>query len=435
MQYGVQRTITIKADIPAYGGLAIGRLEGKVVLIRGAIPGETVEAAVEIEKKDFCKATVTKILEPSPDRLEPPCVYFGRCGGCQLQYISHARQVRLKEEVLKSSLKRMAGLEVELSEPMTGPDLHYRRRARFKLSRGAVGFYKDKSHEVVDIESCPLMANDLDRLYKAARQILKGIEATELHISCGGSDAVAVVTASRAVRVNWDTVANAFLSAGFSGVSVELGGGRPRTYSRGYITLDLNGLSYTVSAAGFFQANWGLNRAAVRLVTGTLGGKSVDTQVSTSGDDPGAAVRPLEGLRVVDLYSGAGNFALPLARAGAVVTAVEEHPRAVEDGVRNLRLNGISGCGFVRANADNADIPGPVDILVVDPPRAGISDGAMGGLLSLDPARLVYMSCDPATFSRDIKRLGAKYNVESVRLVDFFPQTYHIESLAFLRLR
>jgi 23S rRNA (uracil1939-C5)-methyltransferase len=147
------------------------------------------------------------------------------------------------------------------------------------------------------------------------------------------------------------------------------------------------------------------------------------------------ALQPLEGKIVLDLYAGAGNFSLPLAMHAASVTAVEENPGAVEDGKRNLKLNGIKNCRFIRSNVDSLRISEPVDILVVDPPRQGIGDFAIGRIFDIAPERVAYISCDPASFSRDIKKLIERYEVESVCMIDFFPQTYHIESMAFLRLR
>ena len=144
--------ITIEALYPAYGGLSVGRLEGRVVLIRGAIPGETVEARIDVRKKDYLEATAVRVVFPSPDRFAPESPYFGRCGGCQLQHISYAGQVRLKEEVLRSTLQRIAGIEVVPSPSLTGVPWGYRRRGQFKVSVGKLGFYRERSREVVDVE-------------------------------------------------------------------------------------------------------------------------------------------------------------------------------------------------------------------------------------------------------------------------------------------
>ncbi|HLB25656.1 MAG TPA: class I SAM-dependent RNA methyltransferase [Nitrospirota bacterium] len=408
------KTITIKAETPIHGGLAIGRFDGRVVMIKGAIPGETVEARVDTEKKDYWTATAVRVIEPSPDRVEPRSVYFGECGGCQLQHVSYARQVRMKEEILKNTLLRIGGIEASLSPPLTGSPWNYRRRGRFKASRGKMGFFREKSREVVDVEHCSLMTDAVNAHYAKARELLRDADVRELQVSCGDDGCTALVMPYPGGMADRDDMAGALLDAGFSGVLAETKA-EPLRYGKGYITLDLLGLTFTVSPTSFFQSNWELNNALVRLVIETL--------------------KPLAGRRVVDLYSGAGNFALPAAREGALVTAVEENPSAVADGRRNVEINGLAGCDFVLSGADSFEMTGPVDVLIADPPRTGLAPGALDKMLALGPGRIVYVSCDPATLSRDLKKLTAGYEIESVRLVDFFPQTYHVESLTFLRLK
>jgi 23S rRNA (uracil1939-C5)-methyltransferase len=373
-----------------------------------------VEVRIDEDRKDYSTATVTKVLEPSPDRVSPPCVYFGRCGGCHLQFISYPHQIKLKEEVLKGSLRRIAKLDVQLSDPLSGEPWLYRHRAQFKVAGEKVGFFREKSRDVVDIESCPLMAHGINEGLKKTRGILAGMDIKELHLACNDGT-VALVKTRGASKAGWNSIADAFLRSGFSGLVVELENKRLFNYGQGSLAFDLLGLEYTVSPASFFQGHWSLNQTVVRFLCDAL--------------------QPLEGKIVLDLYAGAGNFSLPLAMHAASVTAVEENPGAVEDGKRNLKLNGIKNCRFIRSNVDSLRISEPVDILVVDPPRQGIGDFAIGRIFDIAPERVAYISCDPASFSRDIKKLIERYEVESVCMIDFFPQTYHIESMAFLRLR
>lgn len=406
-----RNTITIHTTTPAYGGTAIGRLDGKVVMVKGAIPGETVEASVDEDRKDYATATATRILEPSPERVSAPCGYYGVCGGCQFQHISYAGQVRIKEAVLSDCLRRMAKLNVELSPPLTGEPFGYRLRGQFKLSPGKAGFYREKSRDVVDILSCPIMAPEVNGRFSEARRILAVADARETHITCGDG-ATALIRPGRESSDDWASVAGRFMDAGFAAVAVETDRDAPTAYGRGYTLLDLDGIAYRISPMSFFQSNWRLNLELVRLVTGGLG--------------------PVSGMKIIDLYSGAGNFSLPLARAGAEVTAVEENPHAVRDGNESADANGIKGCAFVRAAVDGYGIPAGTDALVIDPPRPGITNIAMDRILAASPERIVYVSCNPSTFARDLRKLGAHYTVESVRLVDFFPQTSHIEAVAFL---
>jgi len=421
--------VILKAGAPAYGGLTIGRitqeptaetggLKAKVVLIRGAIPGEMVEVSIDDEKKDYYLASVKKVIEPSPDRIEP-----GPCPGCQLHYISYDRQVVIKEEVLSDALRRIGGINIELSEPLTlkGNTWGYRFRGQFKVSDGKIGFYKEKTREIIDLDYSPLMIDEINEVLKKVHgavhsQPEKFQSVTEIHISYGDGAFAFVRTNPKAKkeRLFWDELAALLLSLGFKGTVIEADGRRLLKYGRGFLSLPLDDMTYTVSPMGFFQSNWKLNQVLVRFIKDHL--------------------QPLGGKKVLDLFSGAGNFTLPLALDAGEVVAVEENPFAIEDGKRNLQLNKIDNLQFLRSAAEAFNIKyyGP-DIVILDPPRAGVSDRLIGNLLKAAPQKIVYVSCNPSTLARDLKRLTDKYEVESVRLVDLFPQTYHIEALAFLK--
>lgn len=413
------KVITLKAELPAYGGLSIAKWRGKVVFIKNTIPGEVVEAKLEEERKDYYKASTTKILEPSPDRIKPKCKFFGPCGGCQFQHISYQRQIKLKEEILKDSLKRIGKIGIELSKPFTyGNPWNYRHRGQFKVSQGKIGFYREKTREVIDIDNCPLMIEEINGYLLKAKGILKNSEylhaVGEVHISYG-DEAVALIKTRGKQPLKLDGLAPEFLHSGFSGVFIDSGEKRLLKYGNQYITLDLEGLKYTISPMSFFQSHWRLNHAVVGFVKDRL--------------------QPLKGKRVLDLYSGAGNFSLPVAVDADEVVAVEENHFAIEDGKRNLQINGIKNCRFIRSSIEGLNIKYPTDILILDPPRLGLTNAAMDKIFAMMPERIVYISCNPATFARDMRKLLIAYELESIRMIDFFPQTYHIESLAFLKMK
>ncbi|HEX8948463.1 MAG TPA: 23S rRNA (uracil(1939)-C(5))-methyltransferase RlmD [Dissulfurispiraceae bacterium] len=416
--------ITLKAESPAYGGLSIGRWGGKVVMIKGALPGEMVEAVIEEEKKDFLVASAVKILSPSPDRIEPACALFGACGGCQFHYIAYPRQVALKEEVLRDSLKRIAKIELDLAPSLLHNDpWHYRYRGQFKADAGKVGFYREKTREVIDIESSPLMIPEVNEGLARARSIIKdrgGVhplfdDIRDIHISYGERTVALLKSSRQRPGEEHEEQASLFMRNGFAGVSIESKDKKVLQHGTPFITLALAGLRYTVSALSFFQSHWRLNMTVVKFLKEEL--------------------QPLRGMRVLDLYAGAGNFSLPLAVDAAEVIAVEENPYAIKDGKRNAQMNGISNCRFVRASAESFSVKNKAHVLILDPPRLGLANRTMEKVLALSPGRIAYISCNPSTLARDLRKLLAKYELESVRMIDFFPQTYHIESLALLRLR
>lgn len=405
------RSIRVNIDRPAYGGLSIGRHEGKVVLIKGAaLPGETAEVTIESEKKDYVTARVRKVIEVSPDRIVPACKYYGICGGCHLQHISYEKQVLMKEEILQDCLRRIAKTDIELSGSLiSDKPWNYRVRGQFKVSSEDMGFYRENSREVVDIDNCPLMTDKINTMFASVRDRMTGPPIREVHITGGDGFTALLKLSSSASPV--DKLAAAFQDIGFKGVCIEKSDKSVSRYGADHVTLSLGEFKYTASAMTFLQSHWKLNAQVVELMKRHLG--------------------PLKGRKVLDMFSGAGNFSLSLA-LDAEVTAVEENPYAVEDGLRNLKINHIQNCRFINSSAEDFQVKEKYDIMVLDPPRAGLTSRIMSNVLSARPERIVYISCNPATFSRDMKKLLREYACESVQMIDFFPQTYHIEAIAFL---
>lgn len=243
--------IKLAVSLPAYGGVAIGKWEGKTVLIRNSIPGETVEAVFEEEKKDYYAASAVRILEPSPHRIKPHCKFFGLCGGCHSQYIEYRYQVQLKELGLLDCLKRIAKLEMSLSTSLIHENpWNYRHRGQFKVSYGRTGFYREKTREVIDIDSCPLMIDEINEFLTRTRNILKyekfSGEIKEIHITCGDG-AIALVKAKDRRSAAWNDFASALIGCGFSGVFMDFGNSRPLKTGKEFITLKLASQKYTLS--------------------------------------------------------------------------------------------------------------------------------------------------------------------------------------------
>jgi 23S rRNA (uracil1939-C5)-methyltransferase len=405
---------TVRAETPVYGGYVIART-GKVTFVTGAVPGELVEVTVEENKKDYSLATVRSVLEPSPFRREAPCRIFGRCGGCQIQFIGYEKQVSIKEEILLDAMRRIGGIEILLMPSLTGVEFGYRHRGQFKVSpAGEIGFFRQGTREVIPVDECPLMIDQINAVLGNLKELdLRGLK--EVHLSAGDS-----VTALLKGTVS-EELCQEILRRGIAGVAFEKGD----SLGKDYITLDLNGLAYSVTPWSFFQANWALNRKVVETVVGRLG--------------------PLEGKRVLDLYAGAGNFSLPLSGEGAEVVAVEENQFAVEDGRRNATLNGIRTCSFIHSTAEGIFAPknmqkfsrllgeGRYDLVVLDPPRPGLTSGCLKKIIEIGSKEILYVSCNPATLARDIGKMSGQYGLESLSLIDFFPNTYHIEAVAILK--
>jgi 23S rRNA (uracil1939-C5)-methyltransferase len=399
--------MTFEAKVPLYGGYTLSRAEG-VVFLRGTIPGEVVEAKVVQKRKDYSVAVVTNVLEPSPDRVQPQCSIYGICGGCHYQHISYQRQLRIKEEVLIDCLRRIGKIEVSLDAPIYDRPFHYRKRVQLKVSKdGRVGFYRPLSHEVVEFKECLLLEPELNHTIKRLKEVGIPEGVREIHLGAGDI----VVASVKGEDFKREDIITRFREAGIGGLSIS---GRV-LYGERRTCLYLNDYLYFVSPGTFFQSNWSLNRALTSIITKFV-----------------LSIKPS---RMIDFYAGAGNFSIPVAGSVKEVFAVEENPLSCEDGVFNCEMNSIENVRFYNKKTEDFREAKKTDLLIVDPPRVGISKRTLEKIKNLTPSWIVYLSCNPSTFARDLSRLQEFYQIESVRLVDMFCQTYHIEAVGILKRR
>ncbi len=403
----------VTGAIAAGGGCVAHAEDGRVVFVRHALPGERVVAEVTSETRSFLRADAVEVLAPSPDRVDPPCPLAGpgRCGGCDWQHASLPAQRRLKQSLVAEQLRRLAAVEHEvLVEEVPGArdGLGWRTRVRFAVDRaGHPGLHRHRSHEIEPVVHCPL-ATDAVNGVGVGGSLWRGAHHVEVTAPTGGgSPLVSVETGRRSLaespRVEAGLVVNGKTRRRPDRVHVRVGEHR-----------------FGVSAGVFWQVHPG---AAAVLTESVLSG-----------------IDPREGERVADLYAGAGLFTVPLAeRVGprGSVVAVERSGRACADAVHNAE--GLYQVTIVRAEvdpdlvADGLDAP---DLVVLDPSREGAGRAVMGALVSLrpNPRAIAYVSCDPASFARDLRVvLDAGWTMDSLRAFDLFPMTEHVELVAILR--
>jgi len=411
----------------AYGPHAVARLDGKVLFVRGAAPDELVEVRIRESRDRFAFADVVAVLRPSPARRPTPCPYLPRCGGCPWQHLDYAAQLAAKSAVVREQLRRIARLEAApIDAVLPSPrQLGYRRRIKLRVDGGAVGLLAAASHSVVPIDHCLLAEPSVNAAIPAAAALVSALTSQlrriELNAIAAQSARVVVAAEVEGPFAEADAARIETWLAEFPNVSGMALRGRGWRRSWGAIRTKLegeDGPELTVRAPGFTQVNPLGNRALVATVV--------------------TAVDPRPGLRVLDLYAGAGNFSLPLRRRGAVVTSVEEDREAAADARSSAAGESGPSMRVIAERAERvvarlADGAEQFDAVVLDPPRAGAA-GCMPALLRLRPQRIVYVSCDPATLARDLRALSPAYRVERVQPIDLFPHTYHIETVVSLRL-
>jgi 23S rRNA (uracil1939-C5)-methyltransferase len=413
-------TIELRIDRLAAGGDGVARdAEGRVVFVPLSTPGDLLRVSITEARKRFARAEIREILEPGPDRTKPSCRHFGRCGGCSWQHVEYRQQLAAKAAIVEDALERIGGFE--LSEPIAvtpSPSPYgYRSRARLVQQGVRLGYRERHSHDVCVVDECPVLVPDLEaevlrqrpeapkhnrprRRGHAADQPPGRSSEWELAIGTAGRPRAMRVTERATQRVNKSVNEGVNESAGAGFVELEVAGERLR-----------------VSHGVFAQSN--------SLLVETLH----DAVLRQSGDASKA-------VSAVELYAGAGLFSLGLAARFDMLFAVEAHPAAVEDLRFNLERAGRSNVvvreGPVEQILPKLDVNRP-DLLVLDPPRAGVSSQGLGSIAALAPERIVYLSCDPATLARDLAQLrGESYRLAHLEAFDLFPQTPHVEVLATL---
>jgi 23S rRNA (uracil1939-C5)-methyltransferase len=382
--------VTIERILP--GGAGLAHADGQTLLVALAAPGDRVRARVERMQGRVSFASIAEIVEPSPARVEPPCPYFGRCGGCDFQQLSYEAQLAAKVEIIRDCLRRIARLDFTGEIPITRSPSAWNYRARAQWQRDPVrrrlGYFERASHRVCDVAACPVLVPELETTLEALRgQMKEDLLPEEL-------------TEFQAV-------------AGDEGAS--LAPPAPQLPTREVSRL-IGGHRYRFSAAGFFQINHALLDPLVAFAIGDA-----------------------RGCTAVDLYCGAGLFTLPLAQRFTRVLGVEANSAAINFARRNLTDAGLCNATFEVSRVgdwlkETSAGLAPVDFLLLDPPRAGAEDGAIDGILALRPRRIAYVSCDPATLARDLKALIASgYTPDTLAAFDMFPQTHHVETVVHLK--
>jgi 23S rRNA (uracil1939-C5)-methyltransferase len=376
------------------GGVAIGHApDGRVVFVEYGIPGERVLAEIKAEEPSYIEATAITVLEASPQRVEPRCEYFGRCGGCQLQHIAYGEQLRLKTEVVREQLRRIGRFEDAPVLEMIGMTTPwaYRNHMRFTVRRdGEVGFMEHGTHRFLRIDHCEIALPEANRVLRNAQG--RTMQTKQLTVRAGENTGEVLVQP----RLRWRP-----------GRRGNVRSGQPFYHEL------LRGARYQVSSPAFFQVN---SRQAERLIELVV-----------------ARARAVEPRLVVDAFSGVGTFAVALAQVVPDVVTIEESAAAGDDAEVNLapypNVRRVAGS----VEEQLPDLQPPPDVVVLDPPRVGLQASIVEALVGSAVRRVVYVSCEPATLARDLRRfVDGGFALSEVQPIDMFPHTQHIECITTL---
>jgi 23S rRNA (uracil1939-C5)-methyltransferase len=368
-----------------YGGAGLARTDRGVVFVPRTAPGDVVEAELIEQKSDYAVARLTSLVEPSPDRQTPSCPNYATAGCCHWQHIRYARQLEIKESILRETLQRTAHLSWNSPIPVvSGPDTHYRMRASFHVFKHRLGFIEERSHTVVPITECSALSPELNAFIPQGNEIL-------------GKPAMSGVREVHAI-------AGPPVLAAFGRECIGTGPAR----------VQVNDWIFDLHPLAFFQTN--------RFLLG-------DFLQQVLAQATGAR-------RVLDLFCGSAFFSLPLAKQNTEVLGVEASRTAVKQARLNAKLNGVSNIKIFEGPAEEAVRSSPdlrPDLIVMNPPRTGAGRDVARLVAGLGADRIIYVSCNPSTFAREVPMLTEKgYTLRAITMVDQFPNTYHIEMVAVL---
>jgi 23S rRNA (uracil1939-C5)-methyltransferase len=429
----LNENMRLKIEKMIYGGEGLARIpsdggRSKAVFVPFVIPGEEAEVNLREEKRGFARAELVKVVTPSPERVEPGCEYFFQCGGCQYQHIDYKHQPKYKEQILRETLARTAKFEwKEEIAVHSAQEWGYRNRTRLHVRQGtsgfAAGYFRANTHQLLPVKHCPISSPQLNRAIAclwelgAASAVPASVKEIEffadgddhrllLELYCIEPDATQLETFWTAWR---EKVPDAVGIAAFNLPTAQAPAPK-QVWNSGELALgyQVAGSSYRVTAGSFFQVNRFLVAKMVEVAT-----------------------RDLSGAAALDLYAGAGLFTLPFAAVFESVTAVEIAPYSFAD----LQHNAPKNVECIRKTTEEflSGKPRNLDAVIVDPPRAGLGEKAAADLAKWRAKNIVYVSCDPATLARDLKvLLLGGYRIDTIDLLDLFPQTFHLETVVKL---
>lgn len=451
--------VEIKIEALGAEGEGIGRIAGMAVFVEGGIPGDLLEILIVKTKKTYCYGKLIKIIAPSPDRVEPVCPVFRRCGGCVLQHMEYPKQLEYKQNKVSSALQRIGGLSgipVERTIGMETP-FFYRNKAQFPISRTdgrvTVGFYAKRSHMLIPVKKCYIQSDICESILGTVEDFANefSLEPYDENTHTGLLRHVLIRTGCRSTSaddsppetmvclvINGDGLPHEDeltkrLSSNERVKSIVVNSNTDRTnvitgkgadsnqvlYGGEYITARIGNLSFRISPLSFFQVN--------PIQTKVLYDKIAELAKITKDET------------VFDLYCGVGAISLYVSGFAKMVYGIESVPEAVSDAVLNASLNNITNAEFLHGQAEDLINELIVqrgikpDIVITDPPRKGCTQELLHAFIEYGIGRIIYVSCDPATLSRDLKILtDAGYRIEAVQPVDCFPQTNHVETVVLL---
>lgn len=394
----------ILIDSLDHSGRGIAKLDKKIVFVENAIPGEVVNIKVTKDKKNYMEADVTSYIKKSEKRVDSPCPYFNICGGCDLLHLSYSDMLAFKQEKIENIVNKYIGNNIKINKIVKSSNqFNYRNKVTFQVKE-TLGFYNSKSYELVQIDKCLISSDVINNCIKH----LKELDLSEISkITCRTNHfELMIIIETKNKNLNIDVIKE-FASSIYLKINDEY----KLVYGNEYIIETIGKYKYLVSPDSFFQINLDV---CLKLYS------KISEYVGTNKN-------------VLDLYCGTGTIGIFVSSNNNVL-GIEINKFATQDAIKNKEINNIENIEFICGDSgkimDNLDFK--PDVVIVDPPRAGLSKKTIENIIKLNPNTLIYVSCDPMTLVRDLNLLNNDFNINGITPFDMFPNTKHVECVCYI---
>ncbi len=378
-------------------GRGVAREKNIPIFIENALPEETVTYEITKENKKFKEGKTIEILKESKDRVNPPCPYYNECGGCNIMHLNYEKQLQFKENKVKEILEKF-NINTKINEIISTEQFNYRNKITLKVSN-KIGLYKRRSNDIINIKECLLVNDNINKIVEQLQKVsLKYI--TEIIIK----------EADNKIMIQYKTKKENIKIPDIKADSIYINDkiitGNEKLIKK------INNINYLISPNAFFQVNYEIMTKLYELIKSEVGNKK----------------------NILDLYCGSGTIGLFIAKESKEILGVEINENSISDAENNARLNNINNAEFKLGATKNVieEINKQYDVIIVDPPRAGLDNETVEFLNNSNSEKIIYVSCDPFTLSRDLKILEENYTIKELTPIDMFPNTYHVECLVTL---
>lgn len=388
-------------------GRGIAHIDGKVTFVENALEGEVCDIEIDEETAKYIEAHVAEYKSTSPKRVKSKCPYYDKCGGCHLRHMSYDDTLEFKRNKIIDILKRYADIDVEPTVIKNKTRDFYRNKIEIKVVNGIYGFYKKGSHEIVEIDRCLNAEEPINTILRSTNLLKLNNGSITIKANYNG-EIIISIESEEEPNIDIERLREKVKLVGiiFNGKTI---------FGANHFIEIVNGLFFKETYNSFFQINRYINSEIFKLIDGTI--------------KPGAVV--------ADICSGVGTLSIIASGKASKVYSLEIVENAVLDGLLNAKMNKRDNIEFLLGDAYSnlGKIEDKIDTIIIDPPRSGLNKLALETILDIEPEKIIYVSCDPVTLSRDLKVLKNKFDVEKVYLLDMFSYTYHTECLCILRKR